>query len=111
MLADGTSAATGGNGDFGTSPIFGQLSDKPLLVLCTVLGVPNAKHNSGATILLLSGVTARLSIFSRRRIKASNFGGSGSWHTPNTSLSPAFIGRAHGLQRVVVPLIPMIHVR
>jgi hypothetical protein len=25
--ADGTSAATEGNGDFGTSPIFGQLSD------------------------------------------------------------------------------------
>jgi len=29
--ADGTSAATEGNGDFGTSPIFGQLSDKPAL--------------------------------------------------------------------------------
>jgi hypothetical protein len=29
--ADGTSAATVGNGDFGTSPIFGQLSGKPLL--------------------------------------------------------------------------------
>jgi hypothetical protein len=29
--ADGTSAATEGNGDFGTSPIFGQLSDKPQL--------------------------------------------------------------------------------
>jgi hypothetical protein len=29
--ADGTSAATEGNGDFGTSPIFGQLSGKPLL--------------------------------------------------------------------------------
>jgi hypothetical protein len=29
--ADGTSAASRGNGDFGTSPIFGQLSDKPLL--------------------------------------------------------------------------------
>jgi hypothetical protein len=27
--ADGTSAATEGNGDFGTSPIFGQPSDKP----------------------------------------------------------------------------------
>ena len=31
MPADGTSAATEGNGDFGTSPIFGQLSDKPQL--------------------------------------------------------------------------------
>jgi hypothetical protein len=30
--ADGTRAATVGNGDFGTSPIFGQLSDKPLLI-------------------------------------------------------------------------------
>jgi hypothetical protein len=29
--ADGTRAATMRNGDFGTSPIFGQLSDKPLL--------------------------------------------------------------------------------
>ena len=29
--ADGTRAATVGNGDFGTSPIFGQLSGKPLL--------------------------------------------------------------------------------
>jgi hypothetical protein len=29
--ADGTTAATVGTGDFGTSPIFGQLSGKPLL--------------------------------------------------------------------------------
>jgi len=29
--ADGTRTATAGNGDFGTSPIFGQLSGKPLL--------------------------------------------------------------------------------
>jgi hypothetical protein len=29
--ADGTKAATAANGDFGTSPIFGQLSDKPQL--------------------------------------------------------------------------------
>ena len=28
---DGTRAANMGTGDFGTSPIFGQLSDKPLL--------------------------------------------------------------------------------
>jgi hypothetical protein len=35
---DGTSAATGGNGDFGTSPIFGQLSDKPLLVVANMWG-------------------------------------------------------------------------
>ena len=31
--ADGTSAAAEGNGDFGRSPIFGQLSDKLLLAL------------------------------------------------------------------------------
>jgi hypothetical protein len=31
MPADGTSAATAGNGDFGRSPIFGQLSGQPLL--------------------------------------------------------------------------------
>ena len=31
MPADGTSAAAEGNGDFGRSPIFGQLSDKLLL--------------------------------------------------------------------------------
>jgi hypothetical protein len=29
--ADGIMAATAGSGDFGTSPIFGQLSGKPLL--------------------------------------------------------------------------------
>lgn len=29
MPADGNSAATEGKGDFGTSPIFWQLSDKP----------------------------------------------------------------------------------
>ena len=31
MPTDGTRAANMGTGDFGTSPIFGQLSDKPLL--------------------------------------------------------------------------------
>ena len=38
MPADGTSAATEGNGDFGTSPIFGQLSDKPTLARIWVIG-------------------------------------------------------------------------
>ena len=38
MPADGTSAATEGNGDFGTSPIFGQLSDKPLLASIWLCG-------------------------------------------------------------------------
>jgi hypothetical protein len=37
--ADGTRAAILGNGDFGTSPIFVQLSDKPLLASAWVLGV------------------------------------------------------------------------
>jgi hypothetical protein len=36
--ADGTRAATVGNGDFGTSPIFGQLSDKLLLARIQQLG-------------------------------------------------------------------------
>jgi hypothetical protein len=36
--ADGTSAATEGNGDFGTSPIFGQLSDKPALARVWIVG-------------------------------------------------------------------------
>jgi hypothetical protein len=31
MPADGTRAASAGNGDFGRSPIFGQLSGEPLL--------------------------------------------------------------------------------
>jgi hypothetical protein len=38
---------TGRNGDFGTSPFYGQLSDKPLLGLCTLLGVLDVKHKSG----------------------------------------------------------------
>jgi hypothetical protein len=42
---DGTSAATGGNGDFGTSPIFGQLSDKPLLASILLCGAPDVKNN------------------------------------------------------------------
>jgi hypothetical protein len=46
--ADGTSAATDGNGDFGTSPIFGQLSDKPALACIWVSGVTDVKRNSGS---------------------------------------------------------------
>ena len=34
-----------GTGDFGTSPIFGQLSDKPLLACTKYLGCREAKHN------------------------------------------------------------------
>jgi len=36
-----------GTGDFGTSPIFGQLSDKPLLASTKHLGCWDVKHNSG----------------------------------------------------------------
>jgi hypothetical protein len=36
--ADGTRAATVGNGDFGTSPIFGQLPGKLLLARIQQLG-------------------------------------------------------------------------
>jgi hypothetical protein len=36
--ADGTRAATIRNGDFGTSPIFGQLSHKPLLASIGYVG-------------------------------------------------------------------------
>jgi hypothetical protein len=36
--ADGTTAATVGNGDFGTSPFFGQLPDKSLLAFIRVCG-------------------------------------------------------------------------
>jgi hypothetical protein len=43
--ADGTRAATAANGDFGTSPIFGQLSDKPLLACIQSHGVSAPKNN------------------------------------------------------------------
>ena len=35
----------GHNGDFGMSPIYGQLSDKPLLAFASLIGVPDVKHN------------------------------------------------------------------
>jgi hypothetical protein len=35
------------NGDFGTSPIFGQLSDKPLLASIWLRGVSDVKNNGG----------------------------------------------------------------
>jgi hypothetical protein len=40
-------AATVWNGDFGTSPIFGQLSDKPLLASIWLCGVSDVKNNGG----------------------------------------------------------------
>jgi hypothetical protein len=42
--ADGTRAATVRNGDFGTSPIFGQLSDKPLLASLWLSGARVVKN-------------------------------------------------------------------
>jgi hypothetical protein len=46
--ADGTSAASEGIGDFGTSPIFGQPSDKPLLACICLCGVWDVKNNGGS---------------------------------------------------------------
>ncbi|MGB6288356.1 MAG: hypothetical protein WBG18_28675, partial [Xanthobacteraceae bacterium] len=43
MPTDGTRAANVGTGDFGTSPIFVQLSDKPLLVSTLLVGVSERK--------------------------------------------------------------------
>ena len=40
---------TEGSGDFGTSPFYGQLSDKTQLALVNSSGVPDVKHNSGRT--------------------------------------------------------------
>ena len=37
---------TEGSGDFGTSPFYGQLSDKPQLAFINSSGVPDVKHNS-----------------------------------------------------------------
>ena len=41
--ADGTRAANVGTGDFGTSPIFVQLSDKPLLASILLCGASERK--------------------------------------------------------------------
>ncbi len=46
MPTAGTRAANIGIGDFGTSPIFVQLSDKPLLASVCYLGCGNEKHNA-----------------------------------------------------------------
>ncbi len=45
--ADGTTAATVENGDFGTSPIFRQLSGKTLLACTQYVGVPELGDNKG----------------------------------------------------------------
>jgi hypothetical protein len=44
--ADGTTAATVRNGDFGTSPFFEQLSDKPQPACTYRCGLSDVKHNS-----------------------------------------------------------------
>jgi hypothetical protein len=46
--ADGTTAATVRNGDFGTSPFFEQLSDKPQHACVGLCGDSSVKHNSGS---------------------------------------------------------------
>src|SRR4029077_3720776 len=48
--ADGTTAATAGNGNFGTSPFFGQLTDKPLLAFTCLNVVPEVTNNSDSKI-------------------------------------------------------------
>jgi hypothetical protein len=48
---DGTRAANmKGPGDFGTSPIFVQLSDKAYLPVSNYLGRRNVKHNGGSRV-------------------------------------------------------------
>jgi hypothetical protein len=40
----------GGSGDFGTSPIYGQLSGKQLLAYVCVCGVPGMRYNNSLRI-------------------------------------------------------------
>ena len=44
-----------GTGDFGTSPIFGQLSDKPLLAYICLLGVSERKAQGRIETLMRRG--------------------------------------------------------
>ena len=70
--ADGTSAAGGGTGDFGTSPILGQLSDKQLLACIFLRGVSIVKSNRWieeiALIRVDDGVAAPFRCRSRRSV-------------------------------------------
>jgi hypothetical protein len=50
LPADGTALPKGRNGDFGTSPIYRQLSNKPLFALIHLDGVLNVNHNGGSRI-------------------------------------------------------------
>jgi hypothetical protein len=54
--ADSTTAATGRNGDLGTSPFFEQLSDKPQLACTCLCVLSDAKRNSGARKLVAETV-------------------------------------------------------
>ena len=75
MPADGTSAAGGGTGDFGTSPILGQLSDKRLLACIWLCGVWIVKSNGGskkyALIRVDEGVAAPFRCRSRLRSRSA----------------------------------------
>jgi hypothetical protein len=59
--ADGTTAATVTNGDFGTSPFFEQLSDKPQLACVGLCGESGVKHNAGAQRIRLLFLAPRRS--------------------------------------------------
>ena len=67
-----------GSGDFGTSPLYGQLSDKPLLVL-VLNGVRAVKHNSGSrsqalSTLLPTGIRpSAIAVMASTSIAASSF--------------------------------------
>jgi hypothetical protein len=50
LPADGTALPNEQNGDFGTSPIYGQLSNKPLFAFVNIHGAPNASHNGWSRI-------------------------------------------------------------
>ena len=61
---DGTRAANMGTGDFGTSPIFGKLSDKPLLASNQIFGVWGRKAQWRIEILM---PTKKRFLWCRRR--------------------------------------------
>ncbi len=50
LPTDGTALPNGRNWNFGTSPIYRQLSNKPLFALINLHGVPNANHNGRSRI-------------------------------------------------------------
>jgi hypothetical protein len=48
--------------DFGTSPIYKQLSNKPQFALINLHGVPNANHNGGSRGLVLKTLLSSASL-------------------------------------------------